>query len=268
MGTIIRNKFVVPLAALIFCVLFWFRPGGVEGPRPDGVQVSGKTFDHSDLTAVLKVVVSEDGRVDYSRLRSEPGPLDRYLGQLRTTSPESAPQLFRTHDDKLAYYLNAYNAFVLAAVRDHCPLVSVRDAYVMEGFFWRVSFLMGEKEVTLAALEEKHITPNLQGDPAGFFATVGGARGFVPLQRKAYSPETLKTQLAALTHRVISREDLVKRDGTTLTLSPLFNWEGKHGFVSPREWLRQVAPESMRGELTVAEDSLPFDWSLNGECGT
>jgi len=268
MGTIIRNKFVVPVAAVIFCVLFWFRPGGVEGPRPDGVNVSGKTFDHSDFTAVLQSVVSPDGHVDYSKLRQDREGLDRYLGKLRTTSPESAPQLFRTNDDKLAYYLNAYNAFVLAAVRDHCPIESVQDTYGMEGFFWRVSFLMGEKEVTLAALEEKHITPNLQGNPIGFFATVGGARGYVPLQPSAYQSEGLSDQLDALTLRVLARKDLVQKEGNVVRLSPLFDWTAKHGFISPKQWLKKFAADTLGGEVSIGEDPLPFDWGLNGACGS
>jgi len=128
--SLIHSRVIVPFAVILVCVLFWFRPGGIEGPRPDPVQQQGKGFDHSLWTQVLSRIVQPDGSIDYAALRTDSGDFDRYLGMLRGTSPGSAPHRFRSSDDRLAYYLNAYNAFVVAAIRDHCPIKNVQEEYL------------------------------------------------------------------------------------------------------------------------------------------
>ncbi len=149
-----KQSWLVIVASVLVAILFWFRPGGVTGPRPEPqAPPTPKGFSHAAFTEVLQAVVGADGKVDYGKLVKAPAGLDRYLGQLRTTSPESAPHRFKTQDDRLAYYLNAYNAFVLAGLRDRCPIEKVSSAYLGSGFFWRIAFIMGEEETTLSALE-------------------------------------------------------------------------------------------------------------------
>lgn len=261
---ILSSKLLIPIAVVIATVLFWFRPGGIEGPRVELVAMSGKTFDHSGLTKVLSAVVSPDGAVDYGKLQKERGPLDHYLGQLAGKGPRNAPQLFRTNDDRLAYYLNAYNAFVLAAIRDHCPLDSVQTPYFEGGFFWRLSFVMGREELTLNDLEAERIRGVTQQAPEVHLALVKGARGFPPLGTVAYAPATLKAQLKVLGERTAKDPRYVSRVGDTLHLSTLFEWY-KTDFGDVNTWIGKHAPDLVKG--TNATEIKPFDWSLNGTCG-
>jgi hypothetical protein len=262
---LMRSPWLVVLATAIGVVLFWFRPGGVEGPRPESVASEGKGFDHAAFTAVLSAVVGEDGRVDYGKLRADPAPLDRYLGQLRAASPASAPHRFKSDDDRLAYYVNAYNAFVLAAIRDHCPIQSVRDAYVGDGLFWRVSFLMGEEEVTLSTLESEHVRAVAAHEPTVHFALVKGAKGFPPLPRQAYTAEDVRPRLAELAHQVVRNPAMVQRTDGTLKASELFQWYLGDFGGDLVDYLKRVAPDLAEGTPKV--EYVPFDWSLNGSCG-
>lgn len=262
---ILSSKLLIPIAAVIAVVLFWFRPGGVEGPRVELVPMSGKSFDHSGLTTVLSAVVAPDGTVDYGKLQADRGPLDRYLGQLAAKGPKNAPQLFRTNDDRLAYYLNAYNAFVLAAIRDHCPLDSVQTPYFEGGFFWRLSFVMGREELTLNDLEGERIRGVTQQAPEVHMALVKGARGFPGLGKTAYEPATLKAQLKTLGEKTAKDPRYVSREGDTLHLSALFEWY-KADFGDAKTWIGQHAPDVVKG--TNAIETKPFDWKLNGTCGT
>jgi hypothetical protein len=261
---ILSSKLVIPIAAIIVGVLFWFRPGGVEGPRAEPAAMMGKTFDHSGLTTVLSKVVSPTGAVDYGALATAPADLDRYLGQLAATSPKSAPQLFRTNDDRLAYYLNAYNAFVLAAVRDHCPLNDVQSVYFGGGFFWRLSFVMGREEVTLSDLEAERIRGVMQRNPEVHLALVKGARGFPPLGQTAFEPARLQAQLQALAARTAKDPRFVSREGDVLRLSALFEWY-KSDFGDTLTWIARHAPQMAKDKPAV--ESVPFDWALNGTCG-
>ncbi|MCA9538263.1 MAG: DUF547 domain-containing protein [Myxococcales bacterium] len=260
------SAWLVLLAAGIAVVLFWFRPGGVSGPRPEPVPVEGKGFEHSAFTKVLQAVVGADGRVDYAALRADPGPLDHYLGQLRAVGPGNAPHRFKTHDDRLAYYLNAYNAFMLAAVRDHCPITDVQSVYPGGGLFWRISFLIGEEEVTLSALESELIRGVMQRTPAAHFALIKAAKGFPPLPREAFESSTLHAQLDALVKNALTLPQIAHREGDVLKLSELFNWYAADFDPPEKEWLRARVPALVEGDPRV--EYPPFDWSLNGDCGT
>ena len=130
----LNPSILVPIAAVLMVLLYWFRPGGVEGPRPAPVMVDGKGFSHELFTTVLGNIVRDDGTIDYGALRQDSKTFDTYLGQLRAVSPASAPHRFKTSADRLAYYINAYNAFVIAGIRDLCPITDLREAFTGGGF--------------------------------------------------------------------------------------------------------------------------------------
>ena len=75
------------------------------------------------LDALLRRVVKSDG-VDYTGLKSERAVLDRYVKSLEKASPGS------TSEEKIAFWINAYNALTLQQVLDEKPAkgdFSVRD---------------------------------------------------------------------------------------------------------------------------------------------
>ena len=53
--------------------------------------------------------------------------LNSYLGAVSRFSPDNAPHRFRGRNDELAYWIYAYNAYVIRSVLDHWPLDSVTD---------------------------------------------------------------------------------------------------------------------------------------------
>ena len=77
--------------------------------------------DHSAWDALLKSHVS-DGLVDYSALARERGRLDAYLAALAHAEPDSL-----SRDAQVAFWVNAYNARMVALVLDHYPIEG-RDA--------------------------------------------------------------------------------------------------------------------------------------------
>ena len=259
----LKTSVLVPLTCLLAATLFYFRPGGVVGPRVEPIPAEGKGFSHDTFSKVLSTVVDDAGRVNYALLKNKPGLLDRYLGQLAATSPKNAPHRFRKIEDRLAYYINAYNAFVLAAIRDHCPLQSVQDVFVGEGFYWRISFVLGGEEISLTQLQAERIRSVMQNNPVVHFALVGGAKGHFPLGQTAYDGATLNTQFNALRERLGSLKNMLTRDGNSLRVSEIFRWY-QSDFGRPEAWLKQVKPNLVAETNSV--QFIPFDWSLNGHC--
>jgi len=71
--------------------------------------------DWSDWALVLNRCVVED-RVNYRKLVADPAAMERTMAMLAATGPETTPQHFPRHEDRLAYYINAYNASIVRSV--------------------------------------------------------------------------------------------------------------------------------------------------------
>lgn len=263
---VLGTRLLVLVAAVILGFTWWFRPKGIEGPRPEPVTMEGKDFDHSAFTAVLEKVVGADGRINYAALRQDPGPLDRYLGQLRATSPRSAPHRFRTDEARLAYYINAFNAFMLAAIRDRCPVANAQQIYALDGLFWRVSFLLGEEVHSLNEIETDLLGEVRANQPAVRFAVVKAAQGYPALPQSAYAEGDVRARLAALSVQVAHDPRFVRREGTTLVVSQLFEWHLVEFGGDVIAWLKRTAPEVAEGATAVRYE--PVDPALNGDCGS
>ena len=259
-----RTTWLVLLLLIIGVALYWFRPGGVEGARPEPVAATGRGFDYSQLDEVLAKAVAKDGAVDYAALRKDRASLDRFLGQLRATSPGNAGHRFKSSADRLAYYLNAYNALMLAAVLDHCPLDNVQTVYVAGGLFWRVSYLLGETPTTLSDLEGK-IRGVMGADPAARLGLVKAAKGSPALPTKAYRGDTVHEQLAAHAKVILELPQIMRQEGDTVHLSKIFEWYHQDFGQAPLKWIERMAPGLLKGTPKTV-DYLPFNWALNGHC--
>ncbi len=80
-------------------------------------------MDHGIWNELLTTYVSTDGKVDYKGFKKDKNQLDAYLQMLSEHVPD------KTWPDKkrLAYWINAYNAFTVALIIDHYPVKSIMD---------------------------------------------------------------------------------------------------------------------------------------------
>ena len=190
-------------------------------------------FSHADLDRVLRRFVDDQGLVDYAGLAREPFVLGTYLGQLAAYSPASHPALFPREADRLAYWLNAYNAIVLRLVLEHYPIRSVMDvrtawwnALLPEGagFFLGQRFPLGGRSTSLHALE-KRILRTRFADPRIHFALNCPSLGCPRLPRHAFAADRFEEQLATETRRFLAEPRNVRVDSATRTvwLSAIFD---------------------------------------------
>src|SRR5687768_4950534 len=139
---------------------------GAGQPEPVAVDAV-----HRPLDEILDVYV-RDGLVYYRALKSERGRLDRYVQSLSDTSADT----IRTWEPgrQLAFWINAYNAFVLRTVIDHYPIRGKAKEYPpnsirqIPGAFERSTHRAGGRTLTLDALEREAIASF--GDPRALFA--------------------------------------------------------------------------------------------------
>jgi hypothetical protein len=182
---------------------------------------------HAPFEQILDIYV-RDGLVYYRALKLERARFDRYVQSLADTSAATvngwAP------DRQLAFWINAYNAFVLRTVIDHYPIRGKAPEYPatsirqVPGAFERRTHRAGGRTVTLDALERDVIAPF--GDPRALLALSRGANGGGRLKSEAYTSGRLDTQLAAATSELVTRRELVFVDvaNDVLSVNPIFSW--------------------------------------------
>jgi hypothetical protein len=234
-------------------------------------------FDHSLLDSVLQRFVDDDGLVDYAGLKRDSALLSEYCDLLADVSPENNPERFPTSGDSLAYWINAYNAFVLKGVVDAYPVASVKDIRLFYGFFKREEFIAGGRKLTLDDIE--HGTIRKQFDEPRIHAAVNcGAISCPRLQRNAYTAADLDAQLDRAMREFAGGSVHVQldRDSRTVRLSRLFDWYGEDftGWLSNPDptvldYITQYRDESDRAFLGSAPklklDFMKYDWSLNDQ---
>src|SRR5262245_9521866 len=164
----------------------------VAAPRaqePLGDAARRKTYD-----TILDLNV-RDGFVYYRALRAGRGGLDGYLNQLAAASLDRLSK-----EDRIAFWLNAYNALVLKTVVDHYPIprrttdYPERSIRQIPGAFERTQHRLAGRTLTLDQIEQT-VLPEFQ-DPRLYLALGRGAVGSGRLRSEAYSGAELDKQLA------------------------------------------------------------------------
>src|SRR5437870_13676452 len=74
--------------------------------------------------------------MDHEVLALHRALLTDFVAQLGTAGPDTSPVLFPPPEHALAYWINAYNAFVLAAVIEEYPIRSVWKVRDGQFFVW------------------------------------------------------------------------------------------------------------------------------------
>jgi hypothetical protein len=230
---------------------------------PSGTQRSA--FDHSLHNEIMRTYVTEDGLLDYKALQSRHSDtLKAYLESLAAAGADR----FAGPDDELAFWLNAYNAFVIAGVLEHYPgIESVMD---FPDFFKAKRWEAAGKQRSLDEIENEIIRPRFK-DPRIHFVLVCAAQDCPQLPARAMTAETVHADLEHFTRQAVNNSKYVEvdSDGRKLHLTKIMQWY-KKDFVekdgSLEAFLLRYLDEPARGQLAADGYTVEFksyDWRLN-----
>ena len=219
-----------------------------------------QVFDYSDWQGLLKAHVDDKGRVNYEALKKNRVPLDRFVALIGAIGPKSRPDLFKSESDKLAYYINAYNAFTMFNVINRLPkMKSVNDD--IKSFFYFTEFLMDGGKISLYNLENKLIRKEFS-EPRIHFALNCASVGCPQLPAEAFLPETLETQLARETAKFLKESRNVTVEDGAIVLSKIFEWYKVDFPPSPVAWI-QAKDAELKLPANLPVKHRPYDWGLN-----
>ena len=213
-----------------------------------------------EYTRLLSKYVTPQG-VKYSAWHDDAA--DRAaLGRVVTAIAQEKPEGSR--DEKLAFYLNAYNANILNGVLENYPIKSVRDIALLFGFFTQNRITVAGEKMSFNHLERDII--HGFNEPRIHFALNCASASCPPLRPNAYTGDKLAAELDQQTtaflngdpHGVKATEDDKKAD-----VSKIFDWNtgdfqtagGVVGFINKYR-KPPLAPD-------VKVSYMSYDWSIN-----
>jgi len=219
-------------------------------------------FDYSIFENLLQKFVNEDGLVDYEGFRQSKD-FSNYLDLISAYDVSNLEI-----NEKLSFYINAYNALTIKNVLINYPINSPRD---VKGFFNEKKFKVAGNYLALDELEHKYIIPLNNILPN--FGLVCAALSCPKLIRKVYNSETVFKQLEANAEAFLNdkSKNRLDRESGILFLSEIFKWFKKDfeaEFGSLKEavlYFINTGDKKFLEENDVEIKFIQYNWQLNAQ---
>ncbi|MDQ3440365.1 MAG: DUF547 domain-containing protein [Planctomycetota bacterium] len=194
--------------------------------------VATESFDHgySDYAQLLARHV-DGARVTYAALKADRGALDRVAAQF--DAQDAQVEGGWTREQRMAFWINAYNTFTLRAIVDAYPIQSrwftrqPRNSIRQIPDVWTSQQWRGAgRAVSLDDIEHRVLRPVFK-DARVHFAVNCASLSCPPLAAEPYRADTLDAQLDAAAGRYLASPEGLRLDGNTLLVSSIFKWYGE-----------------------------------------
>jgi hypothetical protein len=220
-------------------------------------------FSHRLFGEVLASHV-KDGVVDYSRIQRD-DRLSVYLAQLDRVDPNALVG----RNERLAFWINAYNAFAIKGILDHYSPVTHVGRY---RYFIGRDYQVGGATINLYDLERQVLIKQFQ-EPMIHFAIVCASTSCPKLQPWTYEANELDRRLEYAAKEFINdpTRNRFDRREKVVFLSMIFHWFEEDFSAAAGSVLAYVAryieDPVLARELVQPGyriEFLEYDWSLNG----
>lgn len=225
--------------------------------------------------SLLRQYVDSQGRVNYYNWKKEqPNAIHHWLKELEKHLylPDINP------DEKLALWINLYNAFTISAILKRYPIESIQPQILgipnwvaFLWFFLRPTYSFAGKRYSLNQIEHNILRRQFQ-EPRLHFALVCASIGCPLLRNNAYESAKINQQLDEDTRRFINNPDKVRYDLASgiLYCSKIFKWY-RQDFIqvapSVPEYIRSYIKPDLPINASTPIVYLPYNWNLNQQSG-
>ena len=200
------------------------------------------------------------GGVKYAAWKNNAGDIEALQQVVDKIAQEKVAELDK--HEQLAFYLNAYNAWILHEALAKYPTKSVKD--LLFTFFTAKRIKVGGEEMSFNHLEKDIIRPKF-AEPRVHFALNCASRSCPPLRVEAFRGDKLEEQLEKLSVAFVNSKNGVDYmpEKKSAAISTIFNWYGEDfksvggplAFINKRR--NPPLPDDTR---IIYQD---YDWSLN-----
>lgn len=210
-------------------------------------------IDHMKWDQLLLLNVSSDGDVDYKGFIRDKFLFKEYFDSLSLNSPNSTT----SKTERIAYWVNLYNAIVMKMVIDNYPIKSINDIKKP----WK------QKQIKIEGISyslddiEHNILRKIE-EPRIHFLLSCAAKSSPKLWNRAYTGENLMAALQVKTEEYINDKNINVVSARDAKISKVFEWYqddfNKGNIV---DFFNIYATVKIKKNSKISY--LEYDWSLN-----
>jgi hypothetical protein len=223
------------------------------------------SFDHGHIQwdVVLKTnvkLVNKQTLVDYKAIKLSPVLLSNYLTSLEKLTKKEFDTF--TSNQKLSFWINAYNAYTVKLIVSKYPVKSIKDTGSLFQSAWSKKFIsLFDMMYSLDDIEHKIIRKNFK-EPRIHFAVNCASIGCPNLLLEPFVATTLDIQLDNAAKAFLRDTTKNKLKGDTLLLSKIFDWYGDD-FIKSDGSVKAFVGKYIKLPKKLDIGFMSYDWALN-----
>ncbi len=212
-------------------------------------------FDHTSWDTALLLNVSKNGFVDYEGFMQNSYLLYDYFQELSENKPDKT----WTKNERMAYWINAYNAYTIKLIIDSYPVKSITNLKKP----WEKEFFKIDGEwYSLNDLEHKILRKF--DDPRIHFAINCASISCPVVWNRAYTAENLQEALDRQTRDFINDPTRNQITRSKVLISKIFDWFRRDFKVNDGdviEFINKYSNVKIRENQNLKYKD--YDWGLN-----
>jgi len=216
--------------------------------------ISASPSIHAGFDSLLQKNVSESGKVNYKGFIADKAALDAYLQLLSENMPADGA----SREEKMTFWINAYNAFTIDLIARNYPTTSILK--FDNGKTWDVKRIkLGGKKYSLNQIENEILRPQFK-DARIHFAVNCAAQSCPPLYNHAFEPGQLDSLLDVRTRQFVNDKKYNALSAKSVKVSKIFEWYAGD-FGNLIAFLNKYSTVKIGSKATVVYNE--YDWELN-----
>ncbi len=215
---------------------------------------SNPPFTHDKWDQLLRKYVSTSGKVNYKGLKADKAELESYLKYLQ----ENQIQDNWSKAKKMAYWINAYNAFTIKLIVDNYPVSSITKLY--NGKPWDQKWIkLDGQTYNLNNIENDILRPQYK-DARIHFAVNCAALSCPPILNQAWTENNLNQLLEKQAKAFINNPKFNTIESNEIEISKIFEWYAVD-FGNIVDYLNRYSKTKISANAKVKYKE--YDWALN-----
>ncbi|WP_026899176.1 DUF547 domain-containing protein [Daejeonella oryzae] len=229
---------------------------------------SSKPVDHKIWNELLKMHVSSNGNVNYKGFKKDRNKLDSYLKLLSSANVSG-----QSKNERLAYWINAYNAFTIDLIISNYPVKSIKDIRNAKSLVakatgdsqvWveKLRYPFNGEELSLHSIESKKLLKDLF-DPRIHFAINCASYSCPRLWNQAFTAANVQQAMDNMAVDFINDPRKNKLSAKNVQLSEIFKWY-KNDFTrtgSLIDFINKFSKTKISRDAEI--NYIPYNWNLN-----
>jgi len=213
---------------------------------------------YSTWEMLLRTSVDKKGNVDYKRIRKNKNIFNSVIHTFSTTVIDET----WSNSEKIAFWINVYNAFTIKLIIDNYPVSSIKEIKKP----WNIEFFsIGGLAMSLGYVEHQILRKQFS-EPRIHFAINCASKSCPKLVHKPYTSKNLNSLLEKQTREYINNSTLNKITKSDYKLSKIFSWfakDFKKSKGSIKKFINTYSTIKINNQIN--KGYIKYNWDLNSK---